>query len=85
MQWLSNLMRTITRPVSFVCMCQACTHWLVHAYQYYGISIDNSIDPSRYGNGFCSSSSASNDDYETLLKKLCMPQNAPEWTSEHLK
>ena len=44
------------------------------------------------GDGWqCSSSSASNDDYDdkTLLKKLCvllcMPQNAPECTSEHLK
>ena len=38
-----------------------------------------------------SSSSANNDDYdgEPLLKKLCvflcMPQNAPECVSEHLK
>ena len=62
----------------------------MHAYQYYGIGIlDNRpID----GDGFqCSSSSASNDDYddEPLLKKLwvllCMPWNAPECASEHLK
>jgi len=64
-------------------------HWLVHAYQYCRIGIDNR-DPAD-GDGFqCSSSSASSDDYddETLLNKLfvllCMAQNAPECTSEHL-
>ena len=35
------IMRTITLPVSFACMCQACVHLLVHAYQYYGLGIDN--------------------------------------------
>ena len=62
----------------------------MHAYQYYGIGIDNNTLAD--GDGFqCSSSSASNDDDddEPFLKKLsvllCMPQNAPEGTSEHLK
>ena len=43
--------RTITRPDSFACMRQACMHWYVHAYQYYGIVIDKRsivvIEPSR--------------------------------------
>ena len=59
-----------------------------------GIGIDNRsvVYTLADGDGFqCSSSSASNDDYddETLLKRLCMllcmPQNAPECTSEYLK
>ena len=49
-------------------------HWLMHAFQYYDIGIDNKKALAG-GEGFqCSSSSASNDDYddEPLLKKLCV-------------
>ena len=74
-------MHTITQPVRIVCMHQTCMHWLVHAYQYCRIGIDNR-DPAD-GDGFqCSSSSASSDDYddETLLKKLRMHLRTPKIT-----
>ena len=69
-----------------------CMHTLTCACS---IAIDNEKALAD-GDGFqCSSSLASSDNYddelsnESLLKKvcvlLCMPQNAPEGSSEHLK
>ena len=62
----------------------------MHAYQYCGIGIDNSILTDEDGFQCSIAQQVCNDDYddEPLLKKLCvllcMPQNVPECTSQHL-
>ena len=81
-------MRTITQPVSFACMCQACVHWLVHAYQYYGIVINISIDPSRW-RWFPVFQQLSKQWWlwwwDSSQEALCAPLYASECTRMHLR